>query len=222
GDHRHCFAGRFFTQWRGHHGSAVCAARSGAIAARRDAAPGLSGRAGRCHADCRHVCRRQHGCRFAEPASRPASARVKQPWLLLSLALVIVILIAPLLAPYDPMATNPGEALQPPGAGHLLGTDALGRDVLSRVLHGGQRTLYTAALATVVALLPGVGMGMLAAAAGGRIDAALLAVINAWLAFPALLLALVVVTLLGVGLQQVALATGAALIPQVARVARTA
>ncbi|MFO7320892.1 MAG: ABC transporter permease [Chloroflexota bacterium] len=147
---------------------------------------------------------------------------MKQPWLLLSLALVIVILIAPLLAPYDPMATNPGEALQPPGAGHLLGTDALGRDVLSRVLHGGQRTLYTAALATVVALLPGVGMGMLAAAAGGRIDAALLAVINAWLAFPALLLALVVVTLLGVGLQQVALATGAALIPQVARVARTA
>lgn len=143
-------------------------------------------------------------------------------WLILPLLLALFVLAAPLLAPYDPMLTNVAHALQPPGGVHPLGTDALGRDVLSRVLYGGQRTLLISALAAAIALLPGIALGLLSGSLDTRGDAAIMAIVNAWLAFPGLLLALVIVTVLGAGPLPVALATGAALIPQVARVTRSA
>ena len=138
----------------------------------------------------------------------------------LPLILIIGVLFAPLLAPRDPMTTSSADALQPPSADYLFGTDFLGRDVLSRVLYGGQRTLVIAALATAVAVIPGALLGLLAGSAGRRVDDVLSAVMNALLAFPGLVLALVVVTLLGTGPWSVAAATGVALVAGFARVTR--
>ncbi len=129
--------------------------------------------------------------------------------------LLLLILIAPLFAPADPMATDPAGALAPPDSVHVLGTDRLGRDVWSRLLYGGQRTILIAALATAIA----VGIGTLLGMVGwGGFDL----LTNALLAFPTLLLALVVMTLLGTGALSLALATGIALIAPFARVTRGA
>lgn len=139
---------------------------------------------------------------------------------LLPLVLIITVLFAPILAPNDPMATNSADALQPPSADYLLGTDALGRDVLSRVLHGGQRTVLIAGLATGLAVAVGLGLGVLAGSGGRLVDELLAVLINALLAFPGLLLALVIVTLLGMGPLSVAVATGVSLLAGFARVTR--
>ncbi len=128
---------------------------------------------------------------------------------------LLLILIAPLFAPFDPMTTDPAGSLTSPDSAHLLGTDRLGRDVWSRLLYGGQRTVLIAALATTIA----VGFGMLLGMTGwGGFDL----LMNALLAFPTLLLALVVITLLGTGAVSLALATGIALIAPFARVTRGA
>lgn len=142
--------------------------------------------------------------------------------LLILLALVIVSLAAPLLAPFDPMRTQPEQALRPPGGPHWLGTDFLGRDVLSRVLYGGQRTLTMAGLAALVAVLPGGVAGLLAGSLGGWFDRGAVVAINVTLAIPPLVLALVVLTLVGQGSTRIALAVGLAQVAAFAQVTRTA
>ncbi len=134
---------------------------------------------------------------------------------LLLILLIFFVLVAPLLAPFDPTRTDAPNQLLPPSAEHWLGTDLLGRDVLSRALYGGQHTLIIAVLATLIALTPGILLGLLSQVAGADRLVALL--INAALAFPGLLLALLVITLLGQGALPLALATG---IPQIAPCAR--
>ena len=136
---------------------------------------------------------------------------------LLIAGLLVLIVAAPVFVPSDPMATDPAASLAPPGGSHLLGTDRLGRDVWSRLLDGGQRTVTIALVATVIA----VGAGTLLGLSGwGRLDAPVTALTNALLAFPTLLLALVVMTLAGTGALSLSLATGMALIAPVARVTR--
>lgn len=132
----------------------------------------------------------------------------------------ILVLVAPLFAPYDPMRTDTVNTLQPPNTAHWLGTDSLGRDVFSRVLYGGQRTLLIAAMATAIAVLPGVLLGLLSAFRW--LDRPISIFINAVLAFPGLLLALVIMTLLGQGVLPLALATGLAQVAPVARITRSA
>src|SRR5688572_7086528 len=101
--------------------------------------------------------------------------------------IVLVLVAAPLMAPHDPMQTDTNATLTPPSAAHWLGTDRLGRDVFSRLLYGGQRTVAMAAGATLIAVVAGMVMGLAAGMAGGLIDHAIMAVIDALLAFPALL-----------------------------------
>lgn len=137
------------------------------------------------------------------------------------LAIILLSLCAPILAPYDPLA-QAGPELSAPSSAFPLGTDLIGRDVFSRVLHGGARTLAIAALAVIGSVLPGLLIGAAASWFGGLIDALLSALIDALLAIPALLIALVGVTLLGSGAAQVALAVGVAGLPGYARVARAA
>ncbi|MDX1995190.1 MAG: ABC transporter permease [bacterium] len=134
----------------------------------------------------------------------------------------LCMIVAPFFAPYDPMQTNTDEITQPPSHVHLLGTDQLGRDVLSRLLHGGQRTLAVAFLASLFAVLPGLLFGLIAVAGGKTVDRLLMVLVNAVLAFPSLLLALVVLTVPGQGSWQLALATGLAQAGYYARVARSA
>lgn len=110
---------------------------------------------------------------------------------------------APQLAPFDPTEVNPADRLQGPGGTYLLGTDALGRDLLSRLLYGGRWSLGTAALATGAVMSLGVVAGTLAGFYGSWLDQAIMRVIDVLLAFPNLILALAIVGALGPGIHNV-------------------
>jgi ABC-type dipeptide/oligopeptide/nickel transport system permease subunit len=158
--------------------------------------------------------------------SVPRRPLVRQPAAVLALLwLVLVGLgagLAPSLAPDGPVAADTDHGLQPPGMGGLLGTDLLGRDVLARLLWGGRWTLGMGVLALAVDVGLGLPMGLVAGTLGGRIEAALMRLVDALLAFPGLLLAMAVVALLGIGMGSVAVAVGLAAAPAYARVARSA
>lgn len=134
--------------------------------------------------------------------------------------LLIAVILAPLLAPFDPDAVEPAAALQAPGAGHWLGTDNFGRDVLSRVLYGGRISLLMGLVAVSIGALAGVTLGLLAGFFGGWVDGVLSWFAEVLLAFPGILLALVVVTVLGLGLFNAMLAVGIGFIPSFLRVTR--
>jgi hypothetical protein len=136
--------------------------------------------------------------------------------------IILASLLAPWLAVDDPRQAAPEIQFQSPSARHPFGTDLLGRDVYSRVLYGGRRMLGMALLAMAVTLPPGLLIGLVAGYAGRWIDRALMTLMDALLAFPALLLALALITWLGSGLPQIALAVGIAGIPPYARVTRAA
>ncbi|MFB9954543.1 ABC transporter permease [Cellulomonas denverensis] len=120
----------------------------------------------------------------------------------------------------DPYATAPADKLLPPSAAHLFGTDELGRDLFSRVLHGGALTIQATALAIGIALVGGLGLGVLSGFVGGWVDAAVMRVVDVLLAIPGLLLALAIVTAVGFGTVPVAVAVGIGIIPGFARTTR--
>lgn len=143
-----------------------------------------------------------------------------------SLALLIVLFalfaaLAPqLLTSSDPYATSPADKLSAPGVVHWFGTDELGRDLYTRVVYGARLSVLAALLAVAIALLGGLGLGVLAGFAGGRVDAALMRLIDVLLALPGLLLALAIVTAIGFGTVPVAVAVGVGIIPGFARTTR--
>lgn len=143
------------------------------------------------------------------------------PLMILGL-IILVTLFGPMLTTRDPRHAETDASLQPPSQAYLLGTDALGRDVLSRTLWGGRQTLSMALLATAITILPGLPIGILAGYYGGWWDRLLMASMDVLLAFPNLLLALALLSLTGTGLQQVSLAVGIAGLPAYARVTRAA
>src|SRR5690349_10525896 len=120
---------------------------------------------------------------------------------------ILLLLAAPLLQLPDPSRTDVSNTLAAPSLEHLFGTDNAGRDVLSRSLYGGQRSILTASLAALIAILPALLLGMLAGMSS-RVDKTFVILLNTLLAFPSLLLALVVLTLLGRGLMPIAIAIG--------------
>ena len=130
--------------------------------------------------------------------------------------------LASLLAPAGPLVADTHRALLPPGPGSPLGTDPLGRDVLARLLWGGRWTLRTGLVALAVAVGLGLPAGLVAGSFGGQIEAVLMRIVDALLAFPSLLLAMAVVALLGPGMGSVAIAVGLAAAPAYSRVARSA
>lgn len=154
----------------------------------------------------------------------PAASRRRSIFLpaLILAGIILSALFAPLLSPADPRHAIPAEALQPPSEAHRLGTDQLGRDVLSRTLWGGRSTLAMAATATAIAILPGLAIGLLAGYVGGWVERLLMGLMDVLLAFPNLLLALSIIALTGSGSTQVALAVGIAGLPAYARMTRTA
>lgn len=134
--------------------------------------------------------------------------------------LVLVALFAPLLAPYAPDAQDLAARLLPPGRDHLLGSDELGRDILSRILFGSRITLEIVALVAVIAAPVGLVVGTSAGYAGGLVDSLLMRVTDVFLAFPKLVLALALVAALGPGLENAILAIAATSWPAYARIAR--
>lgn len=159
----------------------------------------------------------------ARPAARPGRkralgwprrihVRLGRSWAATSALLVLVVFVlvgltAPLLAPHDPNAQELGARLLPPlSEGHLLGTDVLGRDVLSRLLYGSQVSLIVGFTAVAASVVIGVTIGLISGYLGGAVDSLFMRVVDAWLAFPFLLLAIAVVAILGPGLRNVVLA----------------
>ncbi len=116
-------------------------------------------------------------------------------------AWVIVAVFAPLIAPYEPTSTDVGALLRPPlSEGHLLGTDQLGRDLLSRVLYGARIDLSMGLIGVAAPFVIGVLLGVLAGYAGGKVDTALMRLVDIMLAFPFLVMVLAIVAILGRGL----------------------
>ena len=135
--------------------------------------------------------------------------------------LVLVALLSPVISPHDPIATAPDSAYQPPlSPGHLLGTDELGRDQLSRVLWGARVSLPVALVAVAVGLAGGGLIGLVCGYAGGVTDLLLMRVVDALLAFPALILAIALVAALGPSLRNAMIAIGIVAIPVYARLVR--
>lgn len=127
----------------------------------------------------------------------------------------------PALSTHDPFAMNLQARLQAPSLQHWLGTDQFGRDVFSRVLHGGRISLLTGLVAVIVALLPGLWLGLLAGYYGGWVDTFIGGLANVMLAFPGLLLALLIMACLGPDLGNAMLAIGITGIPKYIRLARS-
>jgi len=136
------------------------------------------------------------------------------------LALCLLGLAAPLFAPADPLAPALEERLRPPDGSHPLGRDALGRDVLSRLLYGARVSFVVGVATLAISLLIGVTLGAAAGWVGGWLDEALVRVIDVFLAFPGLLLAIALAAVLGPSLANVVLALSVLGWPGYARLAR--
>jgi len=133
---------------------------------------------------------------------------------------VLMALFAPLIAPYDPAATNFSAVLQGPSAAHIMGTDDLGRDVFSRVVFGARASLEAGVLATLLALIVAVPLGLMAGYYRGWWDPVISRVSDVMLAFPFLIVAVGMAAIFGPSLRNVVVALGVAAIPWVVRVTR--
>jgi peptide/nickel transport system permease protein len=134
--------------------------------------------------------------------------------------LVFVAVFAPLLTPYDPIVGDISDSLQAPSAAHWLGTDDQGRDVLARIMYGARISLSVAIISVSIGAITGVTIGLVAGYAGGTVDLLLMRVIDALLAFPALLLAISITATLGPQIQNAMIAIGIISIPIYARLTR--
>jgi peptide/nickel transport system permease protein len=134
--------------------------------------------------------------------------------------LLLVALLAPVLAPYDPIAQNLGNAFQPSSRAHPLGTDEFGRDILSRVIHGTRVSLLVGVVSVVIGLTVGAAAGLISGYAGGILDVSISGVMDVLLAVPGVLLAIAIVAVLGPGLLNVMVAVGISSVPVFARLAR--
>lgn len=161
---------------------------------------------------------------------RPGAAGVAMRWLvrdlrtpLSVLVLVIIVgcsLLAPWIAPYDPTAQNYMAILEPASSTYLLGTDDLGRDIFSRLVYGASASIYASFLAVGVAAILGIPVGLIAGYAGGRVDAVISRIIDTFLSFPSIVLAIAVTGVLGIGLTNAMISVGIVFAPQLARLVR--
>ena len=138
----------------------------------------------------------------------------------LVLAWLLIALFARVIAPYDPVQVTVSDRLIPPGPSHWLGTDDLGRDVLSRVIVGSQISLRVGIISVLIGLLVGVTLGLGAGYLGGTFDLFAMRLVDALLAFPALVLAIAITASLGPKIENAMIAIGIVAIPAYARLTR--
>ncbi|MFD2262142.1 nickel transporter permease [Lacibacterium aquatile] len=170
----------------------------------------------------------------AEPKSR-AQARLGQTYrrwltfrrnplallgLTIVLALILVAMFADVLAPASPVVQDLSHRLQAPGGQYILGTDDLGRDILSRLIHGSRITLWVVGLVIIIVAPIGLAVGTISGYFGGWIDTALMRITDVFMAFPRLILALAFVAALGPGLTNAVIAIAITSWPPYARMAR--
>ena len=138
---------------------------------------------------------------------------------LIALVLLVAI-IGPAIAPYDPLKPAPLDRLKGPSAEHLFGTDSLGRDIFSRVIYGARISILIGLISVSISLLPGTLLGLLAGYFGGRVDSLIMRLMDMLLAFPAILLAIFITAILGPSLPNTMVAVGIVYIPHYARIVR--
>jgi peptide/nickel transport system permease protein len=136
-------------------------------------------------------------------------------------AMAVVAATAGLLAPFDPLETDYAAMLAAPDASHWLGTDAYGRDVLSRIIYGSRTALMVGLGASFIGATLGAVIGVASAYFGGRVDLVVQRVMDVFFAFPVIILALAVVAILGTGVGNVILAIATPMVPRCARVVRS-
>jgi peptide/nickel transport system permease protein len=134
--------------------------------------------------------------------------------------LILTAVFAPLIATHDPYVQNLDNVLQPPGNGHLIGTDELGRDILSRLVWGSRITLRIIFLVSIVVGPIGLLVGTAAGYLGGRFDTVMMRITDIFLSFPSLILSLAFVAALGPSLNNAIIAIGLTAWPPIARLAR--
>lgn len=146
----------------------------------------------------------------------------KTSWFGLGVFLLVVALavLAPWIAPHDPIEQDIFSRLQGPSAEYPLGTDYFGRCILSRLLHGARYSLVIGVVATLIAMLIGSAIGILSGWYGGRFDVITMQAMDVLLAFPALILGLIIVAMLGPTLSNIIIAIALTSIPAFARIAR--
>ncbi|WP_423459824.1 ABC transporter permease [Ottowia sp. VDI28] len=147
-------------------------------------------------------------------------SRLALPGLVLLLLFVIAGLLAPVIAPYAPDATDLANVMSPPSAEHWFGTDELGRDIFTRILYGARISLMEGLLSVGIAFLIGVPLGVFAGYAGRKTDAVLMRLLDVLMAFPGVLLAIVIISILGPSLINAIIAVAVYTIPIFARFAR--
>lgn len=169
---------------------------------------------------------KRDGSTDERPVNRRWARRLlRRPGVVFGTALLLVVvswaLVPGLWSSTDPLETAPLEALRPPSLQHLYGTDELGRDVFTRFVYGTQLTLSTTLTAVALALVLGTVLGVTSGYFGGRVDAVIMRIVDVFLAFPLMLLAMALVTAIGFGATQIAVAVGIAMTGPLARLVRS-
>jgi peptide/nickel transport system permease protein len=136
------------------------------------------------------------------------------------LLMIVTAVLAPQLAPYDPLEQNYLEAMELPSAKHWLGTDSFGRDMLSRIIYGARIALIVGVLAVLLSILVGVTLGLISGYYGGIVDTLLMRLMDGLFAFPILILAIALMAVLGLGVRNVIIAVAVGYIAPFARVTR--
>ena len=163
---------------------------------------------------------------LARPRSRRDLARLPWASFFIIVVLILVAVLAPLIAPHSPTEQSLPDKLRPPAwqeggsTKHLLGTDVLGRDVLSRIIYGARVSLIVAAAALLAGGGVGLMVGIVSGYLGGRVDSFLMRVVDATLTFPTILIALLLAVSMGQGLQTIAIAITVLIWARFARVVR--
>jgi peptide/nickel transport system permease protein len=137
--------------------------------------------------------------------------------MIIMLFLFVASIFAPWLTAYDPIKTNVSESLQQPSREHILGTDILGRDVMSRIIYGARVSLMVGVIATSIAAITGMAMGLIAGYFGGWINNVIMRITDALMCLPPIMLALAVAAILGGGLKNVMISVGISLVPTYCR-----
>ena len=141
---------------------------------------------------------------------------------LLLLGMAFIAVAAPVISPYDPLDVFANKRFSLPGGEFVLGSDHVGRDILSRIFYGAQVSLYVGLLSVVIGTTAGSITGLISGYFGGKVDAVIQRFVDTIMAFPILILALLVVTVLGSSANNVVIAVSVVLFPQGARIVRAA
>ncbi|GAC1326937.1 MAG: ABC transporter permease [Chloroflexota bacterium] len=168
-----------------------------------------------------------------EPSHPPPRSNLRRAWrqlrrnraALVGLGVIALLVFtaafAPVLTPYDPYRVALDQRLQPPGNGHLLGTDELGRDILARLLYGARVSLWVGIVTVGLSAVIGVSGGLVAGYMGGIADALIMRLVDIFLAFPVIILAIAIVAVRGPGLNNVLIALAMVYWTNYARLARS-